>query len=213
MGWIRQVGLGSIPLQWLFRVKIVLSSKRLSFSIPDICSVFLPELWLRDGEPPNSVPQTKCFSKEPSEFHPGASKGGSLRWASFAKASQWFPHLSGGSYRRSQEPASLARQVKGVKLILDRAVLNVFIDFFKDVFFFKQQSPYCFVSFRSPFSSVTEYSLLKNNIVQLCLELTTIVQQVLRCLPHQSISFLFILLTWSRKWLKLKGQHFWLDRL
>uniref|UniRef100_H3DEB0 Si:ch211-26b3.4 n=1 Tax=Tetraodon nigroviridis TaxID=99883 RepID=H3DEB0_TETNG len=30
---------------------------------------------------------------------------------------------------------------------------------------------------RSPFSSVTEYSLLKNNIVQLCLELTTIVQQ------------------------------------
>lgn len=32
---------------------------------------------------------------------------------------------------------------------------------------------------RSPFASVTEYSLLKNNIVQLCLELTTIVQQVL----------------------------------
>uniref|UniRef100_A0A8B9KAB3 Si:ch211-26b3.4 n=1 Tax=Astyanax mexicanus TaxID=7994 RepID=A0A8B9KAB3_ASTMX len=32
---------------------------------------------------------------------------------------------------------------------------------------------------RSPFVSVTEYSLLKNNIVQLCLELTTIVQQVL----------------------------------
>uniref|UniRef100_A0A674PRC3 Si:ch211-26b3.4 n=1 Tax=Takifugu rubripes TaxID=31033 RepID=A0A674PRC3_TAKRU len=30
---------------------------------------------------------------------------------------------------------------------------------------------------RSPFSNVTEYSLLKNNIVQLCLELTTIVQQ------------------------------------
>ncbi|XP_014873417.1 connector enhancer of kinase suppressor of ras 2 isoform X3 [Poecilia latipinna] len=30
---------------------------------------------------------------------------------------------------------------------------------------------------RSPFASVTEYSLLKNNIVQLCLELTTIVQQ------------------------------------
>nr|XP_033799879.1 connector enhancer of kinase suppressor of ras 2-like [Geotrypetes seraphini] len=30
---------------------------------------------------------------------------------------------------------------------------------------------------RSPFISVTEYSLLKNNIVQLCLELTTIVQQ------------------------------------
>ncbi|XP_076878803.1 connector enhancer of kinase suppressor of ras 2-like isoform X2 [Brachyhypopomus gauderio] len=29
---------------------------------------------------------------------------------------------------------------------------------------------------RSPFVSVTEYSLLKNNIVQLCLELTTIVQ-------------------------------------
>uniref|UniRef100_A0AAQ5ZXU7 Uncharacterized protein n=1 Tax=Amphiprion ocellaris TaxID=80972 RepID=A0AAQ5ZXU7_AMPOC len=33
------------------------------------------------------------------------------------------------------------------------------------------------VCFRSPFASVTEYSLLKNNIVQLCLELTTIVQQ------------------------------------
>uniref|UniRef100_A0A4W3H4N4 Si:ch211-26b3.4 n=1 Tax=Callorhinchus milii TaxID=7868 RepID=A0A4W3H4N4_CALMI len=31
--------------------------------------------------------------------------------------------------------------------------------------------------FQSPFVSVTEYSLLKNNIVQLCLELTTIVQQ------------------------------------
>uniref|UniRef100_A0AAR2KR56 Uncharacterized protein n=1 Tax=Pygocentrus nattereri TaxID=42514 RepID=A0AAR2KR56_PYGNA len=30
---------------------------------------------------------------------------------------------------------------------------------------------------RSPFVSVTEYSVLKNNIVQLCLELTTIVQQ------------------------------------
>uniref|UniRef100_A0A671N2L1 Uncharacterized protein n=1 Tax=Sinocyclocheilus anshuiensis TaxID=1608454 RepID=A0A671N2L1_9TELE len=30
---------------------------------------------------------------------------------------------------------------------------------------------------RSPFVSVSEYSVLKNNIVQLCLELTTIVQQ------------------------------------
>lgn len=38
---------------------------------------------------------------------------------------------------------------------------------------------FCFFFSRSPFSSVTEYSLLKNNIVQLCLELTTIVQQVL----------------------------------
>lgn len=38
---------------------------------------------------------------------------------------------------------------------------------------------YSDVCFRSPFASVTEYSLLKNNIVQLCLELTTIVQQVL----------------------------------
>jgi len=35
-----------------------------------------------------------------------------------------------------------------------------------------------FLCHRSPFVSVTEYSLLKNNIVQLCLELTTIVQQV-----------------------------------
>ncbi|KAG7314377.1 hypothetical protein KOW79_021680 [Hemibagrus wyckioides] len=34
---------------------------------------------------------------------------------------------------------------------------------------------------RSPFVSVTEYSVLKNNIVQLCLELTTIVQQVCVC--------------------------------
>lgn len=37
---------------------------------------------------------------------------------------------------------------------------------------------FCVTSSRSPFSNVTEYSLLKNNIVQLCLELTTIVQQV-----------------------------------
>uniref|UniRef100_A0AAY4EPB7 Uncharacterized protein n=1 Tax=Denticeps clupeoides TaxID=299321 RepID=A0AAY4EPB7_9TELE len=37
-------------------------------------------------------------------------------------------------------------------------------------------TPLCSSS-RSPFVSVTEYSVLKNNIVQLCLELTTIVQQ------------------------------------
>lgn len=42
---------------------------------------------------------------------------------------------------------------------------------------------------RSPFVSVTEYSLLKNNIVQLCLELTTIVQQVgLVVFPSESSS-------------------------
>ncbi len=39
---------------------------------------------------------------------------------------------------------------------------------------------FCFVC-RSPFVSVSEYSVLKNNIVQLCLELTTIVQQVCVC--------------------------------
>lgn len=74
-----------------------------------------PELRLRDGEPPDSLPQTKCFSKEPSEFHPGPSKGWTLRWTSIAKATQWFSDLSGGSNRRSQEPASLARQVKAAK--------------------------------------------------------------------------------------------------
>lgn len=157
----------------------MLSSKHLSLRISDTHPVFLPELWLRDGEPPDSLPQTKCFSKEPSEFHPGSSKGWTLWWASFAKATQWFPYLSGGSYRRSQEPASLARQVKAVKLILDRAVLIVFIDFLKIAFFWNNKVFICFISSRSPFSSVTEYSLLKNNIVQLCLELTTIVQQVL----------------------------------
>lgn len=52
--------------------------------------------------------------------------------------------------------------------------------FSKDVLFFLNNKVFiCFISCRSPFSSVTEYSLLKNNIVQLCLELTTIVQQVL----------------------------------
>lgn len=44
--------------------------------------------------------------------------------------------------------------------------------------FLKYKVLICFIFSRSPFSSVTEYSLLKNNIVQLCLELTTIVQQV-----------------------------------
>lgn len=168
--------LGSSPLQLLCREKTVLSSKHLSLWI---CSVSLSELWFRNREPPDSLPQTKCFSKEPSEFHPGSSKGWALRWASFAKATQWFPHLSGGSYRRSQEPASLARQVKAVKLILDWTVLIVFIDFLKTAFFWNNKILICFISSRSPFSSVTEYSLLKNNIVQLCLELTTIVQQVL----------------------------------
>lgn len=114
-------------------------SKHLSLRISDTHPVFLPELWLRDGEPPDSLPQTKCFSKEPSEFHPGSSKGWTLWWASFAKATQWFPYLSGGSYRRSQEPASLARQVKAVKLILDRAVLIVFIDFLKIAFFWNNK--------------------------------------------------------------------------
>lgn len=76
---------------------------------------------------------------------------------------------------------------------------------------------------RSPFASVTEYSLLKNNIVQLCLELTTIVQQVIRqtrahthtnwhTLTHsqdacvaQSISPASIPFTQQMSWLDLKG--------
>lgn len=32
--------------------------------------------------------------------------------------------------------------------------------------------------FRSPFAAVTDYSVTRNNVIQLCLELTTIVQQV-----------------------------------
>lgn len=33
--------------------------------------------------------------------------------------------------------------------------------------------------YRSPFAAVTDYSVTRNNVIQLCLELTTIVQQVL----------------------------------
>lgn len=51
-----------------------------------------------------------------------------------------------------------------------RQNFTIFLSFLRCILFF---------CFRSPFASVTEYSLLKNNIVQLCLELTTIVQQVL----------------------------------
>nr|XP_015196987.1 PREDICTED: connector enhancer of kinase suppressor of ras 2 isoform X2 [Lepisosteus oculatus] len=35
----------------------------------------------------------------------------------------------------------------------------------------------CYYFFRSPFAAVTDYSVTRNNVIQLCLELTTIVQQ------------------------------------
>ncbi|KAG5268078.1 hypothetical protein AALO_G00207990 [Alosa alosa] len=35
----------------------------------------------------------------------------------------------------------------------------------------------CNFFFRSPFAAVTDYSVTRNNVIQLCLELTTIVQQ------------------------------------
>lgn len=34
---------------------------------------------------------------------------------------------------------------------------------------------------RSPFAAVADYSVTRNNVIQLCLELTTIVQQVCVC--------------------------------
>lgn len=37
----------------------------------------------------------------------------------------------------------------------------------------------CSFFFRSPFAAVADYSVTRNNVIQLCLELTTIVQQVL----------------------------------
>lgn len=36
----------------------------------------------------------------------------------------------------------------------------------------------CSFFFRSPFAAVADYSVTRNNVIQLCLELTTIVQQV-----------------------------------
>ena len=36
----------------------------------------------------------------------------------------------------------------------------------------------CYFFFRSPFAAVADYSITRNNVIQLCLELTTIVQQV-----------------------------------
>lgn len=41
----------------------------------------------------------------------------------------------------------------------------------------------CNFFFRSPFAAVTDYSVTRNNVIQLCLELTTIVQQVSSLLP------------------------------
>ncbi|GAA6074650.1 connector enhancer of kinase suppressor of ras 2-like [Tachysurus ichikawai] len=35
----------------------------------------------------------------------------------------------------------------------------------------------CYFFFRSPFAAVADYSVTRNNVIQLCLELTTIVQQ------------------------------------
>lgn len=36
----------------------------------------------------------------------------------------------------------------------------------------------CYFFIRSPFAAVADYSMTRNNVIQLCLELTTIVQQV-----------------------------------
>lgn len=75
---------------------------------PSVCP---PELRPRDREPPDAVPQAERFGEEPPKLHPGPAEGRTLRWTSFPEATQWFPHLGGGSDWRSQEPASLARQV------------------------------------------------------------------------------------------------------
>lgn len=37
-----------------------------------------PELWPRDREPPDPVPQAERFSKEPPELHPGPAEGWTL---------------------------------------------------------------------------------------------------------------------------------------
>ncbi|XP_056594464.1 connector enhancer of kinase suppressor of ras 2 isoform X10 [Triplophysa dalaica] len=42
----------------------------------------------------------------------------------------------------------------------------------------------CYFFCRSPFAAVTDYSLTRNNVIQLCLELTTIVQQ--DCTVHET---------------------------
>lgn len=42
----------------------------------------------------------------------------------------------------------------------------------------------CYFFFRSPFAAVADYSMTRNNVIQLCLELTTIVQQA----SHQTQS-------------------------
>lgn len=75
---------------------------------PSVCP---PELRPRDREPPDSVPQAERFCEEPPELHPGPAEGRTLRRTSLPEATQWFPHLGGGSDWCSQEPASLARQV------------------------------------------------------------------------------------------------------
>ena len=44
----------------------------------------------------------------------------------------------------------------------------------------------CYFFFRSPFAAVADYSMTRNNVIQLCLELTTIVHQVNIQLPSQA---------------------------
>lgn len=78
---------------------------------PNMNTVCPPELWPRNREPSNPVPQAERFSEEPPELHPGPAEGWTLWWTSFQEATQWFPYLGGGSDWCSQEPASLARQV------------------------------------------------------------------------------------------------------
>lgn len=83
-----------------------------------------PELWPRDGEPQDSVPQAECLSKEPPELHPGPAEGRPLRWTSFPKITQRFSYLSGGPHRCSQEPARLARQVKFGLALFQKTILR-----------------------------------------------------------------------------------------
>lgn len=89
---------------------------RKAFRTSDKYSVCPPELRPGDREPPDSVPQAERFGEEPPELHPGPAEGRTLRWTGFPEATQWFPHLSGGSDWCSQEPASLAWQVGKMNL-------------------------------------------------------------------------------------------------
>lgn len=49
----------------------------------------------------------------------------------------------------------------------------------------------CYFFFRSPFAAVADYSITRNNVIQLCLELTTIVQQVRNTIKYSPV------ITWA----------------